>query len=69
MPALAKYSSSDFNKSWHGWGVNSNLWSIGQSGNYHMFTKEKDGAKIPKGEYILRFSAEWMPKAKLNPVV
>jgi hypothetical protein len=55
---VAKFSANDFKKSWHGWGVNSAMWDLGQSGNYHKFTSA-DGAKMPKGEYILQINDEW----------
>lgn len=57
-PAVAKYDGKQFEKSWSGFAVDPNLWDVGQSGNYHMFTKT-DAAKIPKGEYILEVKAEW----------
>jgi len=68
MPALEKYDGNQFAPSWHGWGVDSNLWDVGQSGNYHMFTKT-DAAKIPKGEYIIQVKAQWDAKTEANPIL
>ena len=68
MPALEKYDGNQFAPSWHGWGVEYNLWDIGQAGNYHMFTTT-DAAKIPKGEYILQVKAEWGAETEANPVL
>lgn len=33
-----------------------------------MFTKA-DGAKIPKGEYIVQLNAEWTAQTEANPVL
>jgi len=68
MPALETYDGNQFAPEWHGWGVESNLWDIGQAGNYHMFTTT-DAAKIPKGEYILQVKAEWGAETEANPVL
>lgn len=55
-------STNKFNAKWSGWGLSStsNSWSEGSSGaNYYLFTKELNGAKIPKGEYVLTINAVW----------
>lgn len=64
-------SSNKFKASWSGIGAdNSDSWSVGtDGGNYHFFTKEKYGAKIPKGVYILSIEMKWSPGAIKNPIV
>lgn len=46
-------SNAAFSKSWHGWGVHSGMWDLGDTGNNKLFTAA-DGDKIPAGAYLLR---------------
>jgi len=68
MPAVQTYDGNQFAPSWGGWGVERNLWDVGQSGNHHMFTTA-DAAKIPKGEYIIQVKAQWRGQTAANPVL
>lgn len=57
---MDKYDGKQFSKSWGGLSVNKAMWDLGQSGNWHKFTS-KDGAKMPKGEYVLKITEKWSP--------
>lgn len=67
-----KYDSSKLNfHKWEGWGTEKNYWDVNaQSGSFHSFDKKTTKfSKIPKGEYIIRLTADWKEKTPQNPIV
>jgi len=65
-PVADTYAGTEFRKVWSGFMADKLLWDIGQSGNWHSFTKA-DGNKIPKGEYILEVNNEWYTETNASP--